>query len=440
MPKIGRFTYDSQPFAEGGFGKVYEGTDGKNKVIVKEIMYYTDGLPKYRGKITKDARKERIIAIENEIEVSKYLSDNVDFVPKFYDSMIDEDRAFIVMEHIDALPLFYLDYIIKDLPIENHMKIKLDLMMQLASKLDKLHSLDVVYRDMDPSNCLLKKKGDGYEVIFIDFGAACIYNINDKFDREKRSFDSKLGYKYMCIFTVQGKLSYVSPEAINAHHYARAHRVPEKVYASDVWSLGAVFYFILLGTNILEDRQFTVDDLMRIYRDQPKFTYIIETAIKNVPTQFNKLFRSIFTHKNDGKQKDPVVDYIDEETGYIHYIDEMPFIRRATAKQVYEMLKDISKSKTWKFPKYKSTMSKVDSTFKPYDWKRAETPSKSKSKKNTDKKSSPVRTSPKFKGKRKSTKPDTDYTVKELKELAKKQKIKGYSKMKKQELYEAVFG
>jgi serine/threonine-protein kinase ULK/ATG1 len=80
---------------------------------------------------------------------------------------------------------------------------------------------NIIHRDLKPTNILLTAN---YEPVIIDFGYSQIIIAN----------------KNLTVFNV-GSPSYMSPEAYNKTIYS------EK---SDVWSLGAIFYELLVNSTL----------------------------------------------------------------------------------------------------------------------------------------------------------------------------------------------
>ncbi|MGC4083184.1 MAG: serine/threonine-protein kinase [Vicinamibacterales bacterium] len=126
----------------------------------------------------------------------------------------DGNHPFIVMEFIDGRALG--DYLRAhpDLPLAS----RLDLIVQLYSGLEAAHAQGAVHRDVKPANILVD--ADGHLKI-VDFGLA----------RLRHSTLTKNG-------SVVGSPQYMSPEQ------TEGRRVDER---SDIFSAGAVGYFILAG-------------------------------------------------------------------------------------------------------------------------------------------------------------------------------------------------
>lgn len=98
------------------------------------------------------------------------------------------------------------------------------IMAQLVLALEHLHSLNVIYRDVKPGNVLLSADGD---VRLCDFGLSKVITGG----RSGRT-------KSFC-----GSTAYMSPQIINARSYG---------IATDMWSLGALFFTMLVGRTPFE--------------------------------------------------------------------------------------------------------------------------------------------------------------------------------------------
>lgn len=99
------------------------------------------------------------------------------------------------------------------------------IMAQIVLALEHVHSLNVIYRDVKPENVLLSADGD---VRLCDFGLAKIMSTG-RFGRTK-SF---------C-----GSTSYMSPQVVSSKPYG---------IATDLWSLGALSYRMLVGRAPFDD-------------------------------------------------------------------------------------------------------------------------------------------------------------------------------------------
>lgn len=115
------------------------------------------------------------------------------------------------------------------------------IMAQVVLALEHVHSLNVLYRDLKPENVLLTADGD---VRLCDFGLSKLLSTG-RYGRTK-SF---------C-----GTTMYMSPEIVTRKSYG---------IATDLWSLGAMFYRVLVGRAPFEDNYNAVNarnDSPDVYR------------------------------------------------------------------------------------------------------------------------------------------------------------------------------
>jgi tRNA A-37 threonylcarbamoyl transferase component Bud32 len=115
------------------------------------------------------------------------------------------------------------------------------LLSQMCGSLGEAHSLGLIHRDVKPANIMVCQRGGMYDVIkLLDFGLVKAVDA-----------DSEMALTSTNVIT--GTPLYLAPEAITA---------PESVdLRSDLYSLGAVAYFLLTGTTV-----FTGASLMDICR------------------------------------------------------------------------------------------------------------------------------------------------------------------------------
>ena len=102
----------------------------------------------------------------------------------------------------------------------------------VALALDEAHSVGLIHRDVKPSNIMLTRQGGSDDFVkVLDFGL--VKRISDADDSETSDTRS-----------IQGTPQYLSPEGVNT---------PSEVDArSDIYSLGAVGYYLLTGRPVFE--------------------------------------------------------------------------------------------------------------------------------------------------------------------------------------------
>ncbi|HEX2687110.1 MAG TPA: protein kinase, partial [Kofleriaceae bacterium] len=195
---------------EGGMGAVYlaERDDAQfsQRVAIK-ILAHAVGTP------------QAIARFRDERQILAAL-DHPNIVRLLDGGSIEDDQPYLVMEHIEGMPLTrYAED--RELSVRE----RVALVRQVCSALQYAHQNLVVHRDIKPSNILVD--ADGIPKI-LDFGIAKLLAPVASFEREART---RTGF---AMFTPE----YASPEQ------ARGDAVST---ATDVYSAGAVLYELVAG-------------------------------------------------------------------------------------------------------------------------------------------------------------------------------------------------
>lgn len=199
--RIGRFRV-LERIGRGAMGVVYAAQDEVigRPVALKVLMADLESDPETRARFHREAQAAARLLHPNIITI--------------FDAGEDQGRSFIAMQLLEGLPLAaYLK-----LPEAGVLERKLDLMIQMCEGLAAAHGQGIVHRDLKPSNLFVQNGG---LLKILDFGVA-------------RFADSRM----TPAGTILGTPDYMSPEQ------ARGTAVDER---SDIFSAGAVFYFILAG-------------------------------------------------------------------------------------------------------------------------------------------------------------------------------------------------
>lgn len=140
-------------------------------------------------------------------------------LPSIVDIIDYGDNFLIVMDYVEGVTL---NKILQEQgPQDQDMVV--DWTLQLCDVLSYLHTRKppIIYRDMKPSNIMLKSDGT---IVLIDFGTAREY-------KEKNNADT----------TCLGTKGYAAPEQFGGHNQTDAR--------TDIYTLGATMYHLLTGHN-----------------------------------------------------------------------------------------------------------------------------------------------------------------------------------------------
>lgn len=201
---------------QGGMSIVYVAMDIRlNKQwAVKEIK-----------KSKKQETETLLRSLQMEANILKKVDHPV--LPRIVDIIHSDGTIFVVMDYIEGRTL---NEVLKREGAQPQEKV-VEWAKSLCSALDYLHSMDppIIYRDMKPSNIMLKPDG---KVKLIDFGTA------KEYDEESLADTTALGTK-----------GYAAPEQFGDSNGKGIHRTDAR---TDIYSLGASLYHIITGKNPCE--------------------------------------------------------------------------------------------------------------------------------------------------------------------------------------------
>ncbi len=140
-------------------------------------------------------------------------------LPSIVDVIDQDENLLIVMDYIEGNTL---DHLLKEEGAQQQEKV-VDWAIQLCDVLDYLHTrtTPIIYRDMKPSNIMLKSDGN---VVLIDFGTA-------------REFKERNAADTTCL----GTQGYAAPEQFGGMGQTDAR--------TDIYCLGATLYHLVTGHN-----------------------------------------------------------------------------------------------------------------------------------------------------------------------------------------------
>lgn len=196
---------------QGGMSVVYVAMDTRlNKQwAVKEIS-------------SNDVKNTKILlkSLQTEADILKMVDHPV--LPRIVDIIKHKGSVFVVMDYIEGRTL---SEIIKEEGAQPQEKV-VAWAKEICSALEYLHSMNppIIYRDMKPSNIMLKPNG---KVKLIDFGTA-----------------KELDVKSLADTTALGTRGYAAPEQFGDEKGRGIHKTDAR---TDIYSLGATLYHLLTG-------------------------------------------------------------------------------------------------------------------------------------------------------------------------------------------------
>ena len=219
---IGRYEITNR-IGKGAMGVVYSAHDAmmERTVAIKVMMTDLEDDPETSQRFYREARSAGQLIHPNIITI--------------FDMGQDDGRPYIVMEFLDGETLNR--YLAR--PDAQQVETKIDLMIQICEGLQAAHSHGIFHRDIKPGNLLVRSNG---ELKIVDFGIA-------------RLASSSITASGLIV----GTPDYMSPEQ------ARGHDVDQR---SDIFSAGAVFYFMLTGRKPFAAQELTAV-LMKVQAEDP---------------------------------------------------------------------------------------------------------------------------------------------------------------------------
>lgn len=178
--------------------------------------------------IKEDGHKDTqtlLKGLEREANILKKVDHPV--LPRIVDIIQKDQKVYVVMDYVEGRTL---GEILKEQGAQPQAQV-IEWAKQLASALDYLHSMNppIIYRDMKPSNVMLKPDGN---VKLIDFGTAKEYEIESNADT-----------------TALGTRGYAAPEQFGDSQGRGIYNTDAR---TDIYCLGTTLYHIVTGMNPCE--------------------------------------------------------------------------------------------------------------------------------------------------------------------------------------------
>lgn len=271
------------PLGQGGMGTVYlaeDRTNNNSSCVIKQLL----------NKYTDEAeRVEAVRLFKREVAILRQLR-HPGVVRVFDDHTTPDHKYFLVMDYV---PGKNLDAVIADVGVLDSETV-VRIAIQCCDVLIYLHGEDIIYRDVKPSNLMLRPDG---RVVFIDFGIA-------------RNFLPKE------VATRVVTAGYSPPE----QYFGK----PEK--RSDIYALGATLSHLLTGhrpkpLQVCSPRSINPEILEPLDEMIKKMTaHSVEErphSAEQVKYQLFKIYKSI--HPSwEMPELPPGVDWDDEDEARLH--------------------------------------------------------------------------------------------------------------------------
>ncbi|MCK4761675.1 MAG: protein kinase [Candidatus Aminicenantes bacterium] len=237
-----------EQIGSGGMGTVYKarritGKGGAAAVKVLREDLFTDA--RHRKRFKQEAAIIDQLDHPNIVEV--------------FERGESKQNVFIAMEMLDGVTL--AQKIEESAEQKMDLKEALDIMGQVMDALKKVHSKNIVHRDMKPENIMLiKRNGSVNFVKLLDFGLA------------QTDYQSRLTRTGAII----GTINYMSPEQIGRSQFSSA---------SDIYSSGIIFYEMLTGSDPFRGEN-TLDIMKQVINETPLEPVMLQPGI---PAALNDL-------------------------------------------------------------------------------------------------------------------------------------------------------
>ncbi len=242
-----------QVIGAGGFGETFLAEDthlpSRRRCVIKQLKPITNNDPQ-----TYKIIQQRF---EREAATLEYLGESCNQIPKLYAYFSENGQFYLVQEWIDGQTL---TNIIQAKGFEKEATVR-QILLDLLSVLDYVHSKGIIHRDIKPDNIILRAL-DGKPVL-IDFGAV---------KETIHSVVNSPGYPTRSL--VIGTPGYMPSE----------QAIGRPVYATDIYSLGLTAIYLLTGKHpqeLLTDLQ-TGEILWQQHAPNvsPQFRMVLNRAIK----------------------------------------------------------------------------------------------------------------------------------------------------------------
>ncbi|MEW4530901.1 HDOD domain-containing protein [Maioricimonas sp. JC845] len=217
--RVGNYTLEKE-IGKGAMGVVYRARhDMLERPVALKLLNAASVSPSTIVRFEKEVQLTSRLTCPNTIGIYDY-------------GVTPEGLFYYAMEYLDGMTLRQL---VRHHGPQSEGRV-INLLLQACNSIIESHAHDLIHRDLKPENLMLSNRGGQYDVLkVLDFGLAKLMD-------DGRPGDSSH-------YGLSGTPLYMPPEAVMA---------PETVdERSDIYSLGAVGYFLLTGVPVFEGESVT---------------------------------------------------------------------------------------------------------------------------------------------------------------------------------------
>jgi len=219
--KISIYNVKDQPIGSGGMGEVYLGWDSNGNAVA---------IKKMRAELTADANLRAFF----HKEVNTLMRLEHQSIVKMHASFEENGSLYLVMEFVEGETIE--QYVRRKGVFTESEAIRL--LSDILPAIGYLHQKGFVHRDIKPSNIMIRPNG---KVCLLDFGIV-------------KDMKNSSGYTTNQIVGTDGYMSVEQAEGLSIDH------------RSDIYSLGCVLYYMLVGDHAIQKQSNDHDTRMTIIK------------------------------------------------------------------------------------------------------------------------------------------------------------------------------
>ena len=229
------------------FKKIYKLGEGANSKVYNVISLNNKKMYTY-----KEYHNNNIDKINKEIEILKSIKTKNNVLPKYYKTIIGENKVCVLTDFIEGKELFE-KYCFKKDNILTEETIK-PVLKQMVGCIEECNKNNIIHMDIKPENFIISHDD---KISLIDFGSSQFFNNKNKI--------------YNLNSSKIGTLSYCSPEVL----YRNIYHIN-----SDIWSLGVCIYGLLENKKLFNEHE--INNPKKNYKYFNTFTLELQDLLQQI--------------------------------------------------------------------------------------------------------------------------------------------------------------